>query len=109
MYVVPAGGAVVEVIVDTAELTAANRMGPACLDVMFAPPGELSPAGSLPFYLDPHPGCNATASSYLVRVPAGPLAPIDMYYGDPNFGVVVKNLKNDPEVRRCRLTISSPR
>ena len=59
-------------------------------------PGELSPAGSLPFYLDPHPGCNATQTSYLVRVPAGPLAPIDMYYGDPNFGVVMKNAKNDP-------------
>jgi hypothetical protein len=97
VYVVPEGGAVVEVVVDTGELIAANRMGAACLDVMFAPPGELSPAGSLPFYLDPHPGCNATQTSYLVRVPAGPLAPVDMYYGDPNFGVVTRNAKNDPE------------
>ena len=97
-YTVPAGGAVVEVVVDTAELIRANRMGHACLDVMFAPPGELSPAGSLPFYLDPYPGCNSTATAYLVRLPAGPLTPIDMYYGDPNFGVVEKNEKNAPEL-----------
>jgi hypothetical protein len=41
VYVVPAGGAVVEVVVDTAELIQANRMGAACLDVMFAPPAGL--------------------------------------------------------------------
>ena len=67
----------VEVRVNTAELIAANRMNPSCLDVLFTMPSN---GDRLHFYLDmptDHPSvagaCNTTETLYWVRLPAGAL------------------------------------
>jgi len=89
-----------EVRVNTAELLAANRMNPTCLDVVFTMPNN---GEGLDFYLDPFPGCNSTETLYIVKLPVGTVSPykysqdIEMYYGNPSIGPVVRNDYNDPK------------
>lgn len=85
----PAGeDTVVKVVVDTAELQAANRMSPICGDVMFT----LKDNGAkVPFYMDPHPGCGKAGTVFWVKVPAGAAqagaAHLDMFYGGDATGL----------------------
>jgi hypothetical protein len=72
----------IEAHVNTAELIAANRMNPSCLDVLFTLPGN---GEALPFYLDPSglrsadgvatAGCNTAHTTYWVTLPAGAVSP----------------------------------
>ena len=83
-----AGPVPVSVTVNTQELVMAGRLLPDCADVMFAIQGS-----PLYFYLDPHPGCNDTATRFVVRMEPAHLAGIStgpvvvhMLYGNQGMG-----------------------
>lgn len=106
----------VRVVVNTAELVDAGRLGPSCADVRFEAPAPSSAGGAaagagggastpttsaavttvLTHWLDPRPGCGAANTVFWVRLPAGVLGAgaaanaaattLYMAYGNPAFG-----------------------
>jgi hypothetical protein len=108
-YALAAESAVtLEVRVDTAELIAAHRMNPSCLDVMFTLPNN---GEALAFYLDPvvkelpagvAGACDSAATLYRVQLPAGSVyadrttMTVEMYYGSPDLGISKANPYNNP-------------
>ena len=94
-----AAASTIRVVVNTAELVEAARMGPSCADVRFEAQVNTShtfgAAVELTHWLDPRPGCGASNTVFWVRLPAGALGgggnrstatTLHMSYGNPAVG-----------------------
>merc|ERR1712196_491075 len=86
---VEAADQAIEVRINTKELIDAGRMNPYCTDVIFFSTGEVLEVNPYSYYLDSYPGCYATDTLFLVKLPSIPVGKtvFSMLHGNPSMGL----------------------